>query len=231
MTLATIIKEPLNRDFNVEDLPDMVALTCTIESLTLQALETRPELLQANYSLEASRKQITLAQSAYYPTISLSATHNRYGGDPLVDGHGLSDIQDSRESMIGVYATWELFAWGQTNHEVSRAQAASREVDQALTGVMDEIKLEVQNNLINAITAYKNIATAQIAVEEAQENLRMSELRYKNQLSTNTNVLDARTLLTDTETKYFQALYGYNIQLAGLARAVGVKRWNDLNLN
>jgi outer membrane protein TolC len=133
--------------------------------------------------------------------------------------------------MIGVYATWELFAWGQTNHEVSRAQAASREVDQALTGVMDEIKLEVQNNLINAITAYKNIATAQIAVEEAQENLRMSELRYKNQLSTNTNVLDARTLLTDTETKYFQALYGYNIQLAGLARAVGVKRWNDLNLN
>jgi len=228
MILATIIKEPLSQNFNVEDLPDMVVLTCTIESLTLQALETRPELLQANYNLEASRKQITLAQSAYYPTISLSAAHNRYGGDPLVDGHGLSDIQDSRESMIGVYASWELFAWGQTNHEVNRAEAASREVDQALTGVMDEIKLEVQNNLINTVTAYKNIDTAQVAVEEARENLRMSELRYKNQLSTNTNVLDARTLLTDTETKYYRALYGYNIQLAGLARSVGVKRWNDL---
>jgi len=228
MTLATIIKEPLSLDFNVEDLPDMVALTCTIESLTLQALETRPELLQANYNLEASRKQITLAQSAYYPTIFLSAAHNRYGGDPLVDGHGLSDLQDSRESMIGVYASWELFAWGQTNHEVNLAEAASREVDQALTGVIDEIKLEVQNNLINTLTAYKNIATAQVAVEEARENLRMSELRYRNQLSTNTNVLDARTLLTDTETKYYKALYGYNIQLAGLARSVGVKRWNDL---
>ena len=231
MVLATIIKEPLAVEFKVEDLPDMVALTGGIESLTLQALEVRPELQQANYNLEASKKHITLARSAYYPTVSLSAAHNRYGGDPLVDGHGLSDIQDSRESMIGVYASWELFAWGQTNHEVNRAQAASREVDQALTGVVDEIKLEVQNNFINAGTAFKNIATAQVAVEEARENLRMNELRYKNQLATNTNVLDARTLLTDSETKYYQALYGYNIQLAGLSRAVGVKRWNDLNLN
>ncbi len=228
MALANVIKEPLSRDFNVEDLPDMVALTCTVDALTRQALETRPELLRANYKLEASKKQITLARSAYYPDIYLSATHNRYGGNPWVDGSGLSDVQDSRESMIGVYASWELFAWGQTGHEVSKAQAASREVDQALTGVVDEIKLEVENNLIATVTSYKNIDTAQVAVEEARENLRMSELRYKNQLATNTNVLDARTLLTDTETKYYQALYGYNIQLAGLARAVGVKRWNDL---
>ena len=161
----------------------------------------------------------------------MSATHNRYGGDPLVDGHGLSDLQDSRESMIGVYASWELFAWGQTKHEVSRAAAASRESNQSLTGVMDEIKLEVQDNYINAITAYENIATAQIAVEQAKENLRMSELRYKHQLSTNTNVLDARTLLTQTETKYYKAIYNYNTQLAGLARAVGVSSWKDLQVN
>ena len=53
----------------------------------------------------------------------------------------------------------------------------------------------------------------------------MLELRYKNQLSTNTDVLDANTLLTDTETKYYQSVYDYNIRLAGLARAVGVNSW------
>ncbi|MCD6292411.1 MAG: TolC family protein, partial [Deltaproteobacteria bacterium] len=83
----------------------------------------------------------------------------------------------------------------------------------------------------NAQTAYGNIATAQIAVAQAKENLRMIRLRYKNQLSTNTDVLDARTLLTDTETRYYQAVYDYNIQLAGLARAVGVKSWKDLQIN
>ena len=231
MALATIMKEPLQLKFKVEDAPNLVAMTGNVESLILRALVMRPELLRANYNLEASKKQITLAKSAYFPNIFLSAAHNRYGGDILVDGHGLSDLQDSRESMIGVYASWELFAWGQTKHEVSRAAAASREANQSLTGVIDEIKLEVQDNYIHALTAYENIATAKTALEQAKENLRMVELRYKNQLSTNTNVLDANTLLTDTETKYYQSVYDYNIRLAGLARAVGVENWKELNVN
>lgn len=228
MALANIIKEPLMSRFNVEDTPDMDAMTSDVETLTLQALETRPELQQANYNLEASKKHITIAKSAYYPTVSLNAAHHSFGGDSLIDGPNFSDTQDSSENRIGVYASWEIFAWGQTKHEVSRAAAASREADHALTGVMDEVKLEVQDNLIYALTAHENIATAKIAVEQARENLRMNELRYKNQLATNTNVLDARTLLTDTETKYYQAVYDYNIRLAGLARAVGVGSWKDL---
>ena len=232
MALANIIKEPLLLIFNVEDAPDLTALTSKVETLTVQALETRPELLQANYNLEASKKHITLAKSMYFPTVTLSATHNRYGGDAWVNGHGgLSDMQEPEETMIGVYASWELFAWGQTEHEVNRASAASREANQLLTAVMDEIKLEVQDNFTSALTYYENIATAKTAVEQAKENLRMNELRYKNQLSTNTDVLDAQTLLTDTETKYYQAVYDYNILLAGLARAVGVSSWKDLSVN
>ncbi|MBE9521320.1 MAG: TolC family protein [Proteobacteria bacterium] len=231
IALATIIKEPLSLIFNVEDAPDMTRMTSKVETLTVQALDTRPELLRANYNLEASKKYITLAKSTYYPTITLSAAHNRYGGDAAVNGHGLSDLRDSEETMIGVYASWELFAWGQTNHKVSQASAASREANQTLTAVMDEIKLEVRDNFISALTSYENIATAKTAVEQAGENLRMNELRYKNQLSTNTNVLDARTLLTQTETKYYKAIYNYNTQLAGLARAVGVSSWKDLQVN
>jgi len=231
MALANIIKEPLMSKFNVEDSPDMDALTNDVKTITLQALETRPELQQANYNLEASKKHITIAKSAYFPTVSLNAAHNYFGGDPLIEGPNLSNSRDSSETSIGIYASWEIFAWGQTKHEVSRAAAASREADHSLKGVMDEVKLEVQDNFVYALTSYENIATAKIAVAQAQENLRMNELRYKHQLSTNTDVLDARTLLTDTETKYYQAVYDYNIKLAGLARAVGVGNWKDLNAN
>ncbi len=231
IALATIIKEPLSLIFNVEDNPDMKSMTSKVETLTGQALETRPELLQANYNIEVSKKQITLAKSTYYPTVTLSATYNSYGGDAAVNGHGLSDLQDSEETMIGVYASWELFAWGQTKHKVSEASAASREANLLFTAVMDEIKQEVQDNIISVRTSYENIATAKTAVEQARENLRMNELRYQNQLSTNTNVLDARTLLTETETKYYQAVYNYNISLAGLARAVGVNSWKELKVN
>ena len=229
--LATIIKEPLMPDFTVEDSPDTSLLTSNLDILTNQALETRPELKQANYGVGASKKQIILAKSAYFPTIGMSASHNRYGGDAWVDGHGLSDLQDPEENLVGVYATWELFAWGQTAHNVNEAAAANREAQQRLVQVMDEIKTEVHDNYTNAQTAYANIATAEKAVGQARENLRMNQIRYNNQIATNTDVLDAQTLLTDTETKYYQAIYHYNIWLAGLARAVGVKSWTDLKVN
>jgi outer membrane protein TolC len=231
MALATIIKEPLNLEFEVEDSPNLEDLPGDVDSFIQQALVDRPELQRANYNLEATKKQITLAKSSYYPEIFLRAAHNRYAGNPLVDGHGLSDIQDSRECMIGVYASWELFAWGQTKHEVNRATAASRESNHALAGVIDEVQLEVQSNFIGAETAYENIATAKLAVDQAEENLRMVSLRYKNQIATNTNVLDANTLLSDTQTNYYQAVYDYNIRLAGLARSVGVTSWEQLGEN
>jgi len=231
MALATVIKEPLTLEFEVKDSPDLDPLTGDVETFTHQALKGRPELRRANYHLEATRKHITLAKSTYYPEVFLRASHNRYGDNLWVDGNGLSDIQDSRNSTIGVYASWELFSWGQTKHEINRATAASRESRQALEGVIDEIKLEVQRNFIGAETAHKNIDTAQLAVDQAEENLRMVELRYKNQIATNTNVLDANTLLTDTQTKYYRAVYDYNVKLAGLARSVGVMSWKKLNIN
>lgn len=229
--LATIIKEPVGPDFTVEDSHDTDLLASTLDILTNQALDTRPELKQANYGVEASKKQITLAKSTYFPTVALSASHNRFGGDAWVDGHGLSDLQNADETLVGVYATWELFAWGQTAHNVNEAAAASREANQRLIQVMDEIKLEVHDNYTNAHTSYANIATAQKAVDQARENLRMNQLRYKNQIATNTDVLDAQTLFTDTETKYYRAIYHYNIWLAGLARSVGVNSWRDLKVN
>jgi outer membrane protein TolC len=222
MQLATVIKEPLAIPFMVADTPDTAKLHTPVEELIIQALQKRPELRQANYRQEAARTNISLAKSAYYPTIMLSAGHNRYGGDALVDGSGVSDIQDPEETMVGVYASWELFAWGQTNQRVRQASAADREAKQALTAVIDAISLEVQDNYIYATTSYANIETARVAVQQAKENLRMSELRYKNQISTNTDVLDARTLLSQTETNYYRAIYEYNIGLAGISRAVGV---------
>lgn len=228
MNLAKIIKEPLNSPFTVEDNPDLTAIANPVEALTIQALQTRPELQQANYKYTASQKQITIAKSMYYPTIMATAAHNRYGSDPLVDGTGISDITNPEVSTIGVYATWELFAWGQTDHRINQANAASREANHVLTSVMDDISLEVQDNYIYAQTSFNNILTAKTAVKQAKENLRMAKLRYKNQIATNTEVLDAQTLLTDTETKYYQAIYHYNIGIAGLTRAVGVTNREQL---
>ncbi len=227
-TLATLIKEPLSSEFSVVDTPSLAPLLVDLEFLLQKALTDRPELKQANYGLESSEKQVALARSYYFPNVIMRAGHNRYGGDPMVDGTGLSDLQLPYETTVGVYAQWEIFAWGQTRHNVNQAEAARRESQQYLVKVMDEIRMEVDDNYTSVQVSYSNIETAKKAVEQAQENLRMNEVRYQNQIASSTDVIDAQTLLTSTRTKYYQAVYHYNIWLASLARAVGAESWEQL---
>jgi len=226
--LATIMKEPLDQPLQVNDKIHTAPFQLLLAAVTRKAMDTRPELKQANYALEASQKQIRLAKSDYYPTVGLQATHNRYGGDALVDGSGISDLQTEDESLIGVYASWKLVDWGQRGYRVNRAEAESREVEQQLDEVMDVVALEVKTNFDQATTAFTNIDPARLAVEQAIENLRMNKKRYRNELSTVTDVLDARTLLTETEFNLYAATYDYQIWLAGLARAAGVENWTEL---
>ena len=59
------------------------------------------------------------------------------------------------------------------------------------------------------------------ALDLARENWRISDLQYKEQVTTSTDVLDARALLTQADTNYFRAVYGFLDAVAGLDRAVG----------
>jgi outer membrane protein TolC len=50
----------------------------------------------------------------------------------------------------------------------------------------------------------------------------MNEERYKQQVATSTDVLDAQTLLTQARTNYFNALSEHSIAWARLERAMGI---------
>jgi outer membrane protein TolC len=85
----------------------------------------------------------------------------------------------------------------------------------------DKIRLEVREALLALDTAEKNIPTTRKAIEQGEENLRVSQERYKAQVTTITEVLDAQTRLTQSRVNYFRALYDHNIAKAQLLRALG----------
>ena len=85
----------------------------------------------------------------------------------------------------------------------------------------DKVKLQVKNAYLHLKTAEKNIETARISVGQARENYRITDLQYKEQVTTSTEVLDAQTLLTQAQNNYYGALYRYNTAIAELERAIG----------
>jgi len=86
---------------------------------------------------------------------------------------------------------------------------------------VDRIRLEVKETFIRTREAEENIKTVEKAIEQAKENYRINQERYKEQVATNTDVLIAQTLLTQTMTSYYNALYDYQLSKASLFRAMG----------
>ena len=88
--------------------------------------------------------------------------------------------------------------------------------------VEDSISLEVKDAYLRLREARDKIGVAEVAVEQAEENFRINAERFKEQVATTTEVLDAQTLLTQARSNYFNALSDYNIAWARLDRAMGI---------
>jgi outer membrane protein TolC len=100
-------------------------------------------------------------------------------------------------------------------------ESLKRELMETQRALEDSINLELKTALLDLETSEKNIPTTRKAVEQGEENLRVSEERYKAQVTTITEVLDAQTRLSQARVNYFRAFYEHNLAKARLLRAIG----------
>jgi outer membrane protein len=215
----TLLRRPVNTPVDVVDILDYQPFDHDIDYCLAEAEKKRLEIQVSDLEVQIAERDYKLSQSNYYPSISLTGNFARRGTDWDVDG-GLG-ISDSEFWDVRATATWNFWEWGRTMYGVKEklsrlAQAKSRKDE-----LLDRIALEVKRAYIRTKESEKNITTVEKAIEQAKENLRITEERYQEQVSTTTDVLVAQTLLTQTMTNYYNALYDFKIAKAFLYRAIG----------
>lgn len=99
--------------------------------------------------------------------------------------------------------------------------ASRHDIPPGTTGSGGRIRLEVKAAHADLSVAETSIRTAEKALEQARENLRIIKLEYRQQIVTSTEVPDAAAFLTGARNNYHGALYGYYTALAELQGAVG----------
>ena len=218
--LNTILRRPIDQEIVVAEVLSHQPYKRTYESCLETSLQGRPELLEAERNVVQAEKEITLAKSAYYPEVSLSANYYRAGDDAALNG---SEFVDRENWDVMAEATMTFFEWGKTRHATSEKRARLRQARQAVEQIKDAIRLEVKTSYLDLETAEKNIWVAKKGVESAEENFRISNERYQEQVATATEVLDAQTRLTEAKTNHTRALAEFNVALARLVRAMGTE--------
>jgi len=86
----------------------------------------------------------------------------------------------------------------------------------------DSVQLEVRQAFLNMKEAEKRIETSKVAVDKAEEDFKIAQVRYSAGVGTNLDVIDAQLALTQAKTNNIQALYDYNTSKAKLDKAMGI---------
>ncbi len=215
----TLLRRPVNAEVTIVDILDYTPFTHDINYCLAQADQNRLELEVADLEVQIADKDYELSKRDYYPSINLTGNWNRRGTDWDVDGG--EGISDKEFWDVRATATWDFWEWGRTRHGVREKLSRLSQTKYRKDEILDNIQLEVKQAFLKTKEAEKNITTIEKAIEQAKENLRITEERYKEQVSTTTDVLVAQTLLTDTMTNYYNALYDFKIAKAVLYRAIG----------
>ena len=211
-----LLRRDVSEPFNVVDLLQYKASTLTFEESLEEALRQRAEMKSAQLSIEQAKQNVNIARSGFFPTISLAGNYLR-----LSDQLDLQGEKGGDRWSIQTLATFTLWNWGNTAYKVGENKVKVSQAEYAKLQVQDNITLEVKQDYLNMIQAEKNIAVAEKSIEQAEENLRMNQERYKYQVATAFDVLDAVTLLAQARVNYYSALSDFNIVKAQLDRAMG----------
>lgn len=212
-----LLRREINTLFEVVDILVYKPFPLSYEQSIEEALRLRPEIKTAQLNIDQAKEGVKIARSGYFPTINLTGNYTRFSDDIDVSG----GVKFSDRWTIQALATFTLWNWGNTAFKVGENKVRVTQAEDSKTQLIESITLEVKNDYLNMLTAEKNINVTEKAIEQAEENLRMNEERYKYQVATQTDVLDAVTLLAQARVNYYGALSDFNIATSQLERSMG----------
>jgi outer membrane protein TolC len=215
----TLLRRPVNAPVTIEDILDYHPFRETLDYCLFTAEKNRLEIQIADLDLQIAQKELQLAKKDYFPAVDLKGNYFKRGTEWDVDGG--EGIYDPDGWEITATATWKFWEWGRTSYGVKEKLSRVSQAELRKEKRLDNIYLEVKNAYLRMQEAEKAIVAVEKAIEQAKENFRINKERYKEQVATSTDVLDAQTLLSRTMTNYYNALYAFKLAKAGLYRAMG----------
>lgn len=215
-----IVGLPMDTTLQLDNLLVYNAYDQNMDDCLAYAAEHRPELMQAKYGVDAAKGALMVARSGHMPQVAASATQQWSDSNWPGDEDG--------KWGVGVNVSLNVFDTGVTLSKIHGAEADLKKAEETYRDTVNAVNLDVRSNYLGLREAEKRISTTKLAVEQADEDYRIAQLRYMSGVGTNTDVLDAQVALTQAKTNYTQALYDYNTSKTALETSIGVPMENPV---
>jgi outer membrane protein TolC len=185
----------------------------SLEESIIMAYRNRAELEQNLVQRNINEQQQIIEISAIKPQISVFANYNFLGN--LFD-----ELRPADGYQFGARLFWQFFDGGAARARKEQSKIDVKIDETRFADQRNKIRLEVETAYYNLQANQENIGTASIAVQLAEESLRLARLRFQAGVGTQTDVINSQTELTTARGNLLRAIIDYNQSLNALQRSV-----------
>lgn len=215
--LNKLMGQPVAGPLSLAEEKDLALPALALEQASDAALKQRSDLKAAEDRIRQGEKGVTLAQSGYYPRFFAQGGHFFQENEFWVKN-------TQWFAILGLQ--WNMFSGLDTRAQVRQAKERVEQLRLKRLDLADQVRLDVQTAYLGVKETAERIRVTEKAVAQGEENLRLNRERYKEQVGTATDVIDAQTLLTKARVNFFNARYDHQMAKAQMLWAVGAI--NDL---
>jgi len=147
------------------------------------ALQNRKDMSALNFREQAATSAIKSTKGEYYPSVALT------GGYVALDIPNLLNIPNAFNGGIGLQ--YNFGALWKTGAKIDQAKARLHELQANEDMLTDQIRIQINQAYENYLLSQKKIAVYAVAVDQADENYRITKNKYDNSLVTTTDLLEA----------------------------------------
>ena len=207
-----MLTRPLSSRVEVIEVTRPYAKMPPYEGAAEIAEKQRSEMQIVDATLKALAYEETARRAEYLPKFLAQGeydyTKNKY-------------LTYENNAAVIFLMSLNLFSGGSTRAAVQKVQTAGSRLRIERKKLADDIGLELEKHYLDAVNASEAIKVALGALSQAEENLRITRVKYEEGTGIARDVTDAIALRALSETNYHRAVYDYYRSEAGYLYALG----------
>ncbi|MHB8138795.1 MAG: TolC family protein [Smithellaceae bacterium] len=195
----------IEESFRLKDQEKPLLDPDPFEDLRETAVNSRADLKSYEMQTKISKQYVKYARGAFWPNLGLYAIYNGVDQNPAT-------TTLNRESVLaGVSLNFPFFEGGLRVAELREAMAKERQARLAYDDLKKNVDIELRGAYLDLETQKGALKFLEDQLIFAQDNYNAVLRQYENGLATSLDVMDANSLLLNSEKNVTEALYGYRL--------------------
>ena len=197
----------------------------SLPHITELAIANRSVLRQQDHLKEITRRAVGIAKAENSPKFDFVS---QYGWRYQADDFGLDGENWSPNWTASISMSFPIFNGFSTKASVRKAKVDRQQAEMSYEKMREQVELQVRDAFLRYGEANERLQSQRKTIEQAEEGLRISRIRYQNGIGTQLEILSSESALTLARSNFVQATHDAALAVYRLLRVSGMTTFDEL---